>query len=61
MGLMDNVKGMLSGKKGAETKAQAQKVAQKVDDQAAKLATRDGVVGTVAEKAHQILDKIDGD
>lgn len=61
MGLMDSLKGMLSGNKGAQTKAQAQKVARKVDDQAAKMASRDGVVGTVAEKAHEILDKIDGD
>jgi hypothetical protein len=61
MGLLDSLKGMFSGKKGAQTKAQAQKAAQKVDDQAAKLAKKDGVVGDVAEKAHQILDKIDGD
>jgi len=61
MGLMDSVKGMFSGKKGAATKAQAQQVAQKVDDQAAKLATKDGVIGDVAEKAHEVLDKIDGD
>ena len=47
MGLMDSLKGMFSGKKGAQAKAQAQKVAQKVDDQAAKLAEKDGVVGTV--------------
>jgi hypothetical protein len=61
MGLLDSVKGMFSGKKGAQTKAQAQKVAQKVDDKAAKLAGKDGVVGTMAEKAHELLDKIDGD
>jgi hypothetical protein len=61
MGVMDSLKGMFSGKKGAETKAKAQKMAQKVDDEAAKLATRDGVVGTVAEKAHEVIDKIDGD
>jgi pimeloyl-CoA synthetase len=61
MGLLDSVKGMFTGKKGAQTKTQAQKIAQKVDDQAAKLATKDGVVGTVAEKAHEIIDKIDGD
>jgi hypothetical protein len=61
MGLLDSVKGMFSGKKGAEVKSQAQKVAQKVDDQAAKLATKEGVIGTVAEKAHEVLDKIDGD
>jgi hypothetical protein len=61
MGLLDNVKEMFSGKKGAQTKAQAQKVAQKVDDQAAKLATKNGLIGTVAEKAHEVLDKIDGD
>ena len=61
MGLLDSLKGMFTGKKGAETKAQAQKVAQKVDDQAAKLAKKDGVVGEVGEKAHEVLDKIDGD
>jgi hypothetical protein len=61
MGLLDRIKGMFSGKKGAQTKAQAQKVVQKVDDQAAKLAGKDGVVGTMAEKAHELLDKIDGD
>ena len=61
MGFLDSVKGMFTGKKAAQTKAQAQKVAQKVDDQAAKLATKEGVVGTVAEKAHEVLDKIDGD
>jgi hypothetical protein len=61
VGLLDSLKGMLGGKKGAEAKAQAQKVAQKVDDQAAKLAEKDGVVGNVAGKAHEVLDKIDGD
>ena len=61
MGLMDSLKGMFSGKKAAATKAQAQKVVQKVDDQAAKLAEKDGVVGTVAESAHEVLDKIDLD
>ena len=61
MGLMNSLKGMFGGKKGAATKAQAQKVAQKVDDEAAKLATKDGVIGDVAEKAHEVLDKIDGD
>ena len=61
MALLDRVKGVFSGKKAAQTKAQAQKVVQKVDDQAEKLAAKDGVVGTVAEKAHEVLDKIDGD
>jgi hypothetical protein len=61
MALLDSLKRMFSGKKGAEAKAQVQKVVQKVDDQAEKLATKDGVVGTVAEKAHEVLDKIDGD
>jgi hypothetical protein len=61
MGLLDSVKGMFSGKKGAETKAQMQKVAQKVDDQAEKLATKDGVIGDVAQKAHEVIDKVDGD
>ena len=61
MGLMDSLKGMLGGNKGAPTKAQAQKAAQSVDAQAAKLAAKDGIVGDVAERAHQVLDKIDGD
>jgi hypothetical protein len=61
MGLVDNLKGRFSGKKGAETRAQAQEVAQKVDDQAAKLATKDGSIGDVAKKAHEVIDKVDGD
>lgn len=61
MAILDSLKGMFTGKKGAETKAQAQKVAQKVDDEAAKLDKKDGVVGDVGEKAHEVLDKIDGD
>jgi hypothetical protein len=46
---MDSIKGMLSGKKGAETKAEAEQIAQKVDAEAQKLATKDGSVGDVAE------------
>lgn len=61
MGLLDSIKAMFSGKKGEETKAQAEKVAQQVDDQAAKLATKDGTVGDVAGKAHEVIDKVDGD
>jgi hypothetical protein len=61
MGLLDSLKGMFSGKKGAQTKAQAQKVAQQIDDQAEKLAKKDGIVGDVAEKAHKVIDKVDGD
>jgi hypothetical protein len=61
MGLMDSLKGLLGGKKGANAGAQLQGVAQKVDAEAAKLASKDGVVGDVAEKAHEVLDKIDGD
>ena len=61
MGLLDSIKGMFSGKKGAETKAQAEKVAQQVDDQAAKLSTKEGTVGDVAGKAHEVIDKVDGD
>ncbi len=61
MGLLDKVKGMFGGKNGAAAKAQAQSVAKKLDDQAEKMAAKDGVVGDVAEKAHEILDKVDGD
>ena len=61
MALLDSLKGMFTGKRGAQTKAQAQKIAQKVDDQAAKLAEKDGTIGKVGEKAHEVLDKIDGD
>lgn len=60
MGLIDSFKGMISGKKGVENRAQAQRVAQKVDEQAAKMGQRDGA-GSFAEKAHETLDKIDGD
>jgi hypothetical protein len=58
---MDSLKGMFSGKKGAETKAEAEEVAQKVDAEAQKLATKDGSVGDVAEKVHEVVDKVDGD
>ena len=61
MGLMDSIKGMLSGKKGAETKAEAEQIAQKVDAEAQQLATKDGTVGDVAEKVHEVVDKVDGD
>ena len=61
MAILDSLKGMFTGKKGADTKAQAQQVAQKVDDEAAKLEKKDGVVGEVGEKTHEVLDKIDGD
>jgi hypothetical protein len=61
MGLLDSVKGMFSGKKGAETKAEAEKIAQQVDAEAAKLAKKEGTVGDVAEKAHEVIDKVDGD
>jgi len=61
MGLMDSIKGMLSGKKGAETKAEAEQIAQKVDAEAQKLATKDGTVGDVAEKVHEVVDMVDGD
>jgi len=61
MGLMDSIKGMLSGKKGTETKAEAEQIAQKVDAEAQKLATKDGTVGDVAEKVHEVVDKVDGD
>jgi hypothetical protein len=61
VGLLDKVKGMFSGKKGAQTKAQAQKIAQQIDDQAEKLAKKDGTVGNLAGKAHKVIDKVDGD
>ena len=44
-----------------ETKAQVEKVAKQVDDQAAKLSTNEGTVGDVAGKAHEVIDKVDGD
>jgi hypothetical protein len=62
MGLLDSLKGLVGGRKkgGAPTK-QLQHIAKKADDQAQKLATKDGAVGKVAGKAHEVLDKVDGD
>jgi hypothetical protein len=63
MGLLDSLKGLVGGKKkgrGAPTK-QLQDIAKKADDQAEKLAKKDGTVGKVAGKAHEVLDKVDGD
>jgi hypothetical protein len=64
MGLLDSLKGMFGGKKkagGGTSTKELQHLAQKADDQAAKMATKEGVVGDVAEKAHEVLDKVDGD
>ena len=63
MGLLDSLKGLLGGRKksGGGPKQKLQGLAQKADDQAEKLAAKDGVVGNVAEKAHEVLDKVDGD
>ena len=64
MGLLDSVKGMFGGKKkaggGAPTK-QLQDLAKKADDQAEKLAAKEGAIGDAAKKAHEALDKVDGD
>ena len=64
MSLMDSIKGLFGGKKGADsadTVAQLKDVATTVDDQAQKLATTDGSVGDVAGKTHEVLDKVDDD
>ncbi len=63
MGLLDSVKGLFGGKKSgaADTGDQLKDIATKADDQAQKLSTQDGVVGDVADKAHDVLDKVDGD
>lgn len=64
MGLLDSVKGLFgkknAGSGGAPTE-QLQNLAKKADDQAEKLATKEGVVGDAAGKAHEALDKVDGD
>lgn len=64
MGLLDSLKGLFGGKKksgAAAPQQQLQDLAKKADDQAEKLATKEGTVGDVAEKAHEVLDKVDGD
>lgn len=61
MGFLDSIKGMFGGKGKKAPTEQLQQVAKKADDEAEKLAAKDGVVGDVAEKAHEVLDKIDGD
>ncbi len=62
MGLLDSLKGLFGGKKGGkDPKAQLQDVAKKIDAEAEKLASKDGVIGDVAGKAHEVLDKVDGD
>jgi hypothetical protein len=74
MGLMDSLKGMLgkskakgsdaaeAGTSGAgDLVAKARDAATKIDDKAEDLAEKDGTLGTVAGKAHEVLDKVDGD
>jgi methyl-accepting chemotaxis protein len=71
MGIIDKAKDALPDNldelKGKATevanavKNHAQGVAAKLDDKADELSQKDGIVGTVAGKAHELLDKIDGD
>jgi hypothetical protein len=61
MELFDKAKDALTGEKGQELKAKAQDVIAKIDDKAEELSAKEGVVGDIAGKAHQLLDKIDGD
>ena len=60
MGLFDKVKDMIPDDKDA-LKDKAQDIAGKLDDKAEELAEKDGKVGDLAEKAHEILDKVDTD
>ena len=61
MGLFDQAKEALSGENGEKLKAQAQDIATKIDDKAEELSVKDGTVGDLAGKAHQLLDKVDND
>lgn len=61
MGFLDKVKQMFSGNNAQQTKNRAQGVAKKIDAKAEELSHKDGAVGTVASKAHDVLDKVDGD
>ncbi|MEO5724230.1 MAG: hypothetical protein ABIQ39_06035 [Ilumatobacteraceae bacterium] len=58
MGFLEDAKEALDG---GNLKDQAEGIAKKLDDQAEKLSGKDGVVGDVAGKAHELLDKVDGD
>jgi hypothetical protein len=60
MGLFDKVKDLIPEDK-AKLKAQAQEIATKLDGRAQELAKRDGKIGDLAAKAHQLLDKVDTD
>ena len=57
---LDDLKGK-AAEVATAVKNQAQGVAAKLDDKAEELSQKDGIVGTVAGKAHELLDKIDGD
>ncbi len=58
---MDKIKQMFSGKNAGQAKGKAQDVAKKLDAKAEELSRKDGAVGKVAGKAHEVLDKVDGD
>jgi hypothetical protein len=60
MGLFDKVKDMIPEDKDARTD-KAQDLAGKLDDKAEDLAEKDGKLGDLAEKAHDVLDKVDKD
>lgn len=61
MGFLDKVKQMFSGKNADQAKGKARDVAKKLDAKAEEMSHKDGAVGKVAGKAHEVLDKVDGD
>lgn len=61
MGFLDKIKQTFSGAKTDDLKAKAQDVARKADAKAEELSRRNGAVGKVAGKAHEVIDKVDGD
>ena len=60
MGLFDKIKDALPDDKD-ELKDKAQDIAGKLDDKAEDLAKKDGKIGDIAEKSHDLLDKVDKD
>jgi hypothetical protein len=61
MGLFDKAKEALSDANTEELTVKGQALATKADDEAEKLATKDGTLGDIAGTAHGLLERVDND
>jgi prefoldin subunit 5 len=63
MSVFDKAKEAAEGlkDKAEDLKDKAQEAVAKLDDKVEGMSEKEGIVGKVADKAHDVLDKVDGD